>query len=134
MDRLEGGTMFEALLPTLIQRTSSLLSPHRVLTAAVSRASQPWSAAAEAVASLSAAAYFAGDAVQKLLPLLHEQLLNSGALPKKGQDLGSRVPMEIRSLDGNDYRIMMVSPALNTIWQFGIVLVGLLKSRLVSPE
>ena len=106
MDILGVKGILEAVLPGTVYKSAA--APLGALTGVFSRASQPWF---DAAALVSATPYIIGDAVQKLTPFMVEQLYSTAwTSPRKTMAPGSRVPMEVRSLDGNFYHIVLVGP------------------------
>lgn len=115
MERLDNSTMRETAVTPSMYRVA--MSPIGSLIGVLSRASQPFALATQAAATLSASAALFGDAMQTIAPLLQQHLSATvRASPRKSMAPGYRVPMEIRSLDGTDYRIILVSPVIWRIW------------------
>lgn len=117
MDVLGVRTMLETMFPMRLYKSAifSLGS----LSGVMNLASQPVAVAADLAATYVPTALLIGDAVQKAIPLVVEQVWSkAGISPRKTMAPGSRVPVEVRALDGNYYHIVLVSPRFHSPWRY----------------
>jgi hypothetical protein len=119
---MEAHTLAEAQLPQPAYLAA--FAPMQMLGMALAQMATPIATATQGAAAFAGVAATAAEIVRQNAPLIQSQLMARGAMPgMKTMAPGSRIMVEIRALNGTDYRLAMVRPHIpqstaqySTIW------------------